>query len=101
LFYGAVALRHWFKDHTSLKQVLTGVEPIKEQIVDFGDHMSKFIDTPMENHIKDMRTQLGLKKIIDPAVEDELQKLRKALIDKEAELASALTKEVAKVEKAL
>jgi hypothetical protein len=101
LFYGAVALRHWFKDHTSLKQVVTAVEPIKNQVKDFGSHMMKYVDTPMETHITEMRTKLGLKKVIDPQVESELDALRKALADKEAELAAKVTAEVAKVEKSI
>jgi hypothetical protein len=55
----------------------------------------------METHITEMRTKLGLKKVIDPQVESELDALRKALADKEAELAAKVTAEVAKVEKSI
>lgn len=84
LFFGAVALRHWFKDHRGLEQVITGVEPLKDQIEDFGKHMSQYVDTPMENHIKAMRTKLGLKKPVDPEKEALRLALQEALAAKEA-----------------
>jgi uncharacterized membrane-anchored protein YhcB (DUF1043 family) len=85
LIYGAVALRYWFKDHRGLEQVVTGVEPLKDQIEDFSSHMMKYVDTPMENHIKCMRTKLGLKKQKDPEKEALKLALKQALAAKESE----------------
>ena len=83
--FGAVALRHWFKDHNGLQQVVTGIEPLKDQIDDFGKHMSQYVDTPMETHIKAMRTKLGLKKQKDPEKESLKLALKQALAAKESE----------------
>lgn len=61
IIYSVVALRHWYKDHHGLQQTVTGIEPLKESIEGFGDHMLKYVDSPLVDHIKDIRQKLGLR----------------------------------------
>jgi hypothetical protein len=70
LIIGIIALRHWWLDHNGLKQTIEGIEPLKEEIDGFGDHMLKYVDDPMVNHVKNIRGKLGLKKPVDQEKED-------------------------------
>lgn len=58
IIYGIVALRHWFKDHSSLQQTIEGIEPIKKNIKGFGDHMLKHVDGTMVEHIKSYKKKI-------------------------------------------
>jgi len=71
IIYGAVALRYWFKDHNSLKQTIEGIEPIKKNIKGFGDHMLKYVDGTMVDHVK------SYKKKIREKIEKEASLLKK------------------------
>jgi hypothetical protein len=58
IVYGAVALRIWSKDHNSLKQTIEGIEPIKNNIKGFGDHMLKYVDGNMVDHVKSYKKKM-------------------------------------------
>lgn len=58
LVYGTVAFRHWYKDHNGLKQTIEGIEPIKDKIEGFGDHMLKYVDGVMVNHVKSYKKKI-------------------------------------------
>jgi hypothetical protein len=58
--YVVIALRHWWKDHHSLAQTIQAIEPVKNQIDDFKDHMLKNVDSTLIDHIDVYRKKLGL-----------------------------------------
>jgi len=58
IIYAIIALRHWWKDHQSLKQTIEGIEPIKAQVANFSDHMLKFVDGNMVKHVKKIREKI-------------------------------------------
>lgn len=58
IIYGAIAFRFWFKDHNALKQTIEGIEPIKEKIEGFGDHMLKYVDGTMVDHIQGYKKKI-------------------------------------------
>ena len=60
LVFGGLALRHWWKDHNGLKQTVEGIEPIKEKLEGFKDHMLKYVDGTMVDHVKAYRNKLGI-----------------------------------------
>jgi len=66
VIYAAIALRYWYKDHNGLKQTIEGIEPIKDKIEGFGDHMLKYVDDAMVNHVREYKTKIRdkAKKII-------------------------------------
>lgn len=69
LVYIFFAIRHWWMDHSGLKQTIQGIEPLKEDIEGFSDHMLKYVDDTMVNHVKNIRGKLGLRKALDPEKE--------------------------------
>jgi hypothetical protein len=80
LVYLVVALRHWYKDHHGLQQTVTGIEPLKESIEGFSDHMLKYVDGPLVDHVKGIRTKLGLRADKEKeALKKELAAAKKAL----------------------
>lgn len=76
LVFVALAVRHWWKDHNGLSQTIQGIEPIKEEFEDFKDHMLKYVDGSLVDHVKTYRNKLfttvstDVKKVVTPVVED-------------------------------
>jgi predicted phage tail protein len=56
--YAVYLLRHWWKDHTGLIQTINGIEEIKPSIKGFGDHMTRHVDTVLENQIRNYKQKI-------------------------------------------
>jgi hypothetical protein len=78
--YAVVALRHWWKDHNGLSQTIQGIEPIKEEFEDFGDHMLKYVDGSLVDHVKNYRKKLftSVTKVVTPVVDEVKSDVKKA-----------------------
>jgi len=61
LIYCIFALREWYRDHVGLEQTVEGIETIKGKMSGFGDHMLKYVDGGMVDHIKNIRGKLNSK----------------------------------------
>lgn len=104
--YAVVALRHWWKDHNGLSQTVQGIEPIKEEFTNFGDHMLKYVDGSLVDHIRDYRKKLNqkvddVKKVVTDDVKkvvDDVKPVVQPVINDVKPVVADVTKVVAQVE---
>lgn len=50
--------RHWWLDHHGFNQVVSAIDPVKNQVKDFSTHMNNELDSFVINKVKDTKAKL-------------------------------------------
>lgn len=61
LVFAFIFLRHWWMEHHTLKQLVGAIQPVKNQIKDFGKHMDNELDSFAIKTVQGMKEKTGLK----------------------------------------
>ena len=62
LIYVFLLARHWWLDHHGFKQLVSALQPVKQQVKDFSGHMDRELDSFVVKKVKETKNKLGLKK---------------------------------------